>query len=292
MLIILLGLKTLAPPFYPIKYHTDRINMNSNEQLKQSKIVKDRVDFSNQVKRNVLVYLPKGYNPTDKKTKYPVYYLLHGAPGKETDWAVSGDMKKALDQKIQDGSISPLIVVCPDGNGGIFRDTQFIDSTDKKELNETFISRTLVEYIDNSYNTKKASEWRAIGGLSSGGFGAINIGLKHQDVFGFIISFDGYSNIEKNIASNRLIQNSQETIDANSPIKYMSSLKEHQSKILLVSGNKDLYSAKNKELYNKLNSNGFNVDLSVQKGWHLWIYWKKYFAQSLPWLGKDWSSNG
>ena len=58
---------------------------------------------------------------------------------------------------------------------------------------ETFVARDLVETIDARYRTIRSPAGRAIGGLSEGGYGAINIGLHHPREFKVIESWSGYA---------------------------------------------------------------------------------------------------
>jgi enterochelin esterase-like enzyme len=63
-------------------------------------------------KRKMTVYLPPGYS---KDTKYPVFYLLHGAGGDETNWTRAGRAEVILDNLYADKKLVPMIVVMPNG---------------------------------------------------------------------------------------------------------------------------------------------------------------------------------
>jgi enterochelin esterase-like enzyme len=64
-------------------------------------------------KRRLNVYLPPGYS---KDTKYPVFYLLHGAGGNETGWQRQGAADNILDN-LYAAERKPvaMIVVMPNG---------------------------------------------------------------------------------------------------------------------------------------------------------------------------------
>jgi S-formylglutathione hydrolase FrmB len=49
-----------------------------------------------------------------------------------------------------------------------------------------------VAFVDATFRTIPDRRFRAIGGLSSGAFGAVNIASRHPDVFGIGMSFSGY----------------------------------------------------------------------------------------------------
>src|SRR5260370_5705985 len=50
----------------------------------------------------------------------------------------------------------------------------------------------LVAVVDREYRTMADRQYRLIGGLSSGAFGAANIPARHPDLFGVAMGFSGY----------------------------------------------------------------------------------------------------
>lgn len=260
------------------------------KSLKSSLIVKTQLEFFDGKKRNILIYLPKGYDGTKKSITYPVLYLLHGCPGTEANWLKYADGQNNLDRAIKNKIIPPLIAVFPDGNGGVHIDTQFINSYDGKERNEDYIIK-VVNYIDKILNTKKDKKYRAIGGLSAGGFGALNIGLKHQDLFGYILSYSGYGRVEENILSYRFIEGSEKTIYENSPELYLGKLKNKKIKIWLLCGKNDSLIKDNKKLYILFLAHGFDVKIELFEGGHHWYLWSDHMIDGLEWLGEKMKAN-
>ncbi len=63
--------------------------------------------------RKMMVYLPPGYS---KDTKYPVFYLLHGAGDNEGGWTSKGAADLILDNLFADKKMVPMIVVMPNGS--------------------------------------------------------------------------------------------------------------------------------------------------------------------------------
>ena len=57
----------------------------------------------NDMIRRLYVYTPACYDRNDKKTKYPVLYLLHGGGGDEDAWATLGRTCQILDNLIAQG---------------------------------------------------------------------------------------------------------------------------------------------------------------------------------------------
>ena len=148
--------------------------------------------------RAVLVYTPPGYaDPANAHRRYPVLYLLHGSPDAGDGWERYGHASELADELIVKHEIPPLIVVCPDGNGaGRFGDSEYIDAPAVDERPglriATWIVRDLTAWTDAHYRTVPAARGRLLGGISEGGYGAVNLGLQHPDVFGSLIALSGY----------------------------------------------------------------------------------------------------
>ncbi len=121
------------------------------------------------------VYLPYGYNePADTVNSYPVFYLLHGGGENYTHWVNSGELKPTMDSYIETGKAVPMIVVMPDG----------------KNLAPDIFSQELIKdiipYIESNYRAIADKDHRGVGGLSWGGLQALEPGLYHYEMFGYL----------------------------------------------------------------------------------------------------------
>ncbi len=133
-------------------------------------------------KLNITVYLPKGYGKGDK---YPVLYALHGASGNEWTWFEDLDANACADRLISQNMISAMIIVCTKTlNSLTLNDSNVNKGSEHKDLFEEYVCEELVPYIDSHYNTIKSQNSRYIGGVSMGGFIALQIGLHHPQIFG------------------------------------------------------------------------------------------------------------
>ena len=125
-------------------------------------------------------------------TRYPVVYLVHGSPGAGGDWFAAGNVPHAMDVLLENHLVEPMIVVGMDvnGTGPSAEDTECLDSTTGGSQVETYISETVIPWVDAQYRT--ADDWRhrAIGGFSSGGFCALDQGLRHPELYGAILALD------------------------------------------------------------------------------------------------------
>ncbi len=121
------------------------------------------------------VYLPDGYK--DGTTRYPVVYLLHGASGDEHDWTRKGSAVETLDALIRRGLMRPSIAVMP----SIGPQSWFADGAVYKM--ETALINELIPHVEQRYRAGTARSERGIAGLSMGGYGALNLSLKHPQRF-------------------------------------------------------------------------------------------------------------
>ncbi|GAA4210651.1 alpha/beta hydrolase [Actinocatenispora rupis] len=140
--------------------------------------------------QTVYLYLPPGYR-SGATLRYPVLYLYGGWPGRSTDWLAAGRLPEMMDALIAQHRIQPMIVVMPDTTLGGFRDTECLDAVGGPRL-ESFLTGPLVKYVDSHFRTVADRSGRALGGMSSGGFCALNLGLHHTGQVGAIAALEPY----------------------------------------------------------------------------------------------------
>ena len=129
------------------------------------------------------VYLPPGFTPT---RRYPVVYLLHGMKGSPASIYRGMQLAKVADGLIARGA-APFIAVLPvagprvDPNAGEWAGVW-----------ERYLVRDVVPWADAHLPTIRSAAGRALEGVCAGGFGAVDIGLRHPGLFGTLGAFDGY----------------------------------------------------------------------------------------------------
>jgi enterochelin esterase-like enzyme len=126
------------------------------------------------------IYLPPDYDRSPQR-HYPVLYMLHGAGGNYTEWTDSFLPERA-DELIEAGEIPPMIVVMPDGGG----QTYWANWSEGGPRWADYVVQDVVPTIDRRYRTVPTNAGRAIGGLSMGGLGALNLALQHPDIWAVV----------------------------------------------------------------------------------------------------------
>lgn len=147
-------------------------------------------------RQEAYVYLPSGYAQHPSR-RYPALYLLHGFPGRPLAFLETVQMGIVDDALTARHKAQPLILVMPFGSTGTFTDQEWANGYTHGNGWATFVARDLVRYVDAHYRTLPDAAGRAIGGLSEGGYGAINIALHHPREFSVVESWSGYERPDK-----------------------------------------------------------------------------------------------
>ena len=155
--------------------------------------VKDATYFSTAMGevRHFFIYLPPTYGlKSAPRRQYPTVYLLHGDPSNSGEWLRYGT-PAVFDAGFAHGDLPETILVLPDGNGHVSSATQWANRRDGRDRIEDALLE-LVAFVDQHYRTAADRQYRVIGGLSSGAYGAVNVAARHPDVFGVAMGFSGY----------------------------------------------------------------------------------------------------
>lgn len=239
-------------------------------------------------RRELKIYLPIAYNPTGSY-HYPVLYLLHGYPGSDMDWLINTNLQSVLDGMIAKHTLPPLLVVFPDGNGPVVRDSQYINGAAVKQNMEQYLL-DVVKFVDTHYHTNPDRRYRALGGISSGAYAAINVGLHYNNLFAFMISHSGYF-IDREPAFSRLMGNNLVAQQQNNPLAYIARMPVNPKTFIYMDvGGADFRwrVAQNQQMDQALTKRHIPHEFHVTAGWHNWNVWRNNIQKSLPKLGQFW----
>lgn len=144
--------------------------------------------FDTPTEQPLIICLPPSYHSSE--ARYPVVYFLPGFTTDVTEM-IDGTFQKlnigtALDELIAAGKIKEMIFVV--ANGRNFLGGSFYVNSPVTGNWEDFIVKDVVQYVDRNFRTQAKAESRGISGSSMGGFGAVNLGMRHPDVFGAVYS--------------------------------------------------------------------------------------------------------
>jgi enterochelin esterase-like enzyme len=136
-------------------------------------------------------YLPPRYAAAVRRgRRFPVIYLLHPPPGHPSVFFTAGALAVDANVLIHRHRIAPLIAIVPIGRTSAFgNDTEWANA--RAGRYESFVL-DVVHMADHRYATLADRRHRVLGGLSEGGYGAVNIALHHLRTFGGVQSWSGY----------------------------------------------------------------------------------------------------
>lgn len=141
--------------------------------------------------RRLPVYLPPSYG--DGRFSYPSIYVLAGFTGSgemllnRSAW--SETFAERCDRLIAAKKMVESIVVFPDcftDYGG----SQYLNSSATGRY-EDYLIDEIVPFVDRRFRTVPGAASRAVMGKSSGGYGALVMGMRHPDVFRVVCCTSG-----------------------------------------------------------------------------------------------------
>ena len=231
--------------------------------------------------QEILVYLPPGYDSNTQR-RYPVLYLLHGFPGTPLAFMLTVRVGVVEDELFARHLAPPMILVMPFGSSGRFTDEEWADGASPDEGWATFVARDVVKAIDARYRTIPTGAGRAIGGLSEGGYGAINIALHHPREFSVVESWSGYERAARNhsVFGRRL-----QLLARNSPLEYLPrvarAVRRARTYFWFYSGLDDRLRRQNRAFAAELEAARIPHTYEELPGGHNWALWRGNAEPSL-----------
>ncbi len=234
--------------------------------------------------RHALVYLPPQYfsNPDER---FPVVYLLHGSPGMPVDWLRGGGAATAGLTAARAGH--PQVLVIPHLSRNWLDDSECVDGAHM--LVETYVVKDLVPAIDHQLRTVAEPAARALAGMSAGGYCALNLGLRHRDIFGSIIDMSGFTLPTPSGGMRALFGHRSDlaaVVTANSPDVYAARLTPSPpTRIDMICGTSDRSALTPMErLRDTLQQRGIPVTWSTRPGGHTYGVLRPGLVTALNWL--------
>lgn len=259
----------------------------------QSKILGKEVRYT--------IYLPSDYETSSRY--YPVVYMLHGYTDNDIAWIQFGEANATADEGIAQREIPPMILVMPDG--GV---SWFINNYNDSVKYEDFFFKEFIPYIESHYRILAEKRYRAIAGLSMGGYGALVYALKHPDMFSSCVAFSAAVFTDKEIigmeddvwkkglglgyafdpslkGKDRITKQFKD----NDPLYLFKTLDINKIKSVryyIDCGDNDFLYRGNSALHVLLRDLDIPHVYRVREGMHSWVYWRSGLLNGLKFIGE------
>jgi len=246
------------------------------------------------------VVLPERYNKA--RQPFPVLYLLHGGSNDFRGWLTKTPDKTLLHRLADQYN---LIIVTPEND---LRSFYFDSPLDKTSQLETFISKELIDKIDNTYRTVQDKKGRVISGLSMGGHGAMFIAARHPELYAAAGSMSGVMNINAatwKVAPDRAKSSKERFAQLLGPPKegdapypgytmvtLTDRLKANNLPLIFDIGVDDFLIETNRDLHRRLVENNTPHDYIERPGAHTWDYWENALPYQVLFFSKILKANG
>jgi S-formylglutathione hydrolase FrmB len=206
--------------------------------------------------------------------KPSVVYLLHGAGTDFHDWTNNSAVAELAAQNI--------ILVLPDAAGSYYIN----EATGRSRRYEDYLTRDVPAEVYRMYPTAARDRAHvAIVGISRGGYGATNLGLKHPDAYGFIGDISGALDFPERHFRWRAPMDSlalrkvfggdgAPTRTANDPFKVIRSLPPAQVPYIYIAcGDSDPLFSTNQRFAAEVTSMRLPHEFHAMRGGHDWNVW-------------------
>ena len=215
---------------------------------------------------NYRIYKPPCYGQDGHL--YPTLYMLPGNNHTDKVWDRLG-LDEAAEQLIQAQQILPLLIVMADG-GWIANNT-----SGGVGSYETLILNELIPHIEQTTCAWSDPKGRAIGGLSRGGYWALEIAFRHPEQF---VSVGGHSAALLDIAAGPTINPQQTGLNNN-----LGDLR-----IYFDIGQADYLIYNIQRLHEEMETAVIQHTWILNKGDHNEIYWRNHTSDYLIWYSQSW----
>lgn len=211
-------------------------------------------------------YLPPCYGLDGRV--YPVLYLIHGSVQTDSHWLDLG-LARHMDEGISSGRYPPFIVIMPySGELGN------LSSGGEKSIEGVTVN-ALLPYVDAAYCTLPERTGRAIGGISRGGYWALEIAFLHTDLFAAVSGHSSHLRFETDAPQYN-------------PLATYATADLSAMRIWMDWGEGDFLRPGQEQLHQLLTEAGVDHQVTINGGTHNDRYWQIHLRSYLDWHAAGW----
>ncbi len=231
------------------------------------------------------VYLPAGYR-SDAHRRFPVIETFAGYPGSPVLWLRALEIQRMLDTEISTGRMPPTIAVIPYQTDPPGHDSECVDAVGGASF-DTFLGVDVPEAVAARFRTRVDRFGWATLGVSTGGFCAVNLALRHPDQFGVAVSLSGYFSALTDRTTGDLYRGNTKVRDENSPLWRVRHLPVPQLSIFLGCAADDRSAVQQVRDFASVAPPPISLtQLIIKQGGHSGNVWKAMEPVVLDWIAR------
>jgi enterochelin esterase-like enzyme len=238
--------------------------------------------------RYLRVYTPPGYETG--KQRYPVLYLMHGGNCCEYSWMEQARANLILDNLIAEHKARPMIVVMalgarsgpsealgpvPSQMEGFKPPAGRQTNYDPGNLFEKDLLTGIIPLIDSRFRTSADADHRALSGLSQGGIQTVTIGLRHSDIFHWLVPMSAGAESQ---GDDQFVEISRDVYE------HPEVLKKNLKLLHFVVGEEDVLHEADRRLAGLLSAHGVKLTFQAVPGMHEYKVWRQGLHDVTPLL--------
>ena len=225
-------------------------------------------------RRPSAVYLPPSVSP---RRRYPLVILLHGFRGSPYGYVYGLRFAQIADREIEAHRVPPFIAIMPAAGKSVRYNGEWAG------VWERFVVHDVLSWANRHLPVRRGRASRAIGGDSAGGYGAVDIALRHPGLFGTAESWSGYF---VPIADGPLEGAPQRMLQAHDPtllaLRESAALRRLDTRFFLSAGSHDrIVAGHTRAFAGELRRLGIAERFLVMPGRHNGRFWRAQLPAAL-----------
>lgn len=255
--------------FYSIKLNTtDTVQDLSHHEWTSSSLG---------VPKEYYTYTSPHFSDTQKEKT--IFFFLHGYPGEALDWPKNTTIMSQTLNLYTNRRLGEYMLVFGDFNGPKITDGQYLNADLIQQPMEDYVLE-LIDHVANQFHYNNQDAKLNLIGISSGGYGAVNISLHNPNIFNNIVCLSGYFT-NKESSFHQLISKPNTSQE---PLLYIQNQPISTSThYILKIGNLDdeRFRQENERLYQIFQQKGISVSYEETDGGHNWDTWENMLQDVL-----------
>jgi S-formylglutathione hydrolase FrmB len=224
------------------------------------------------------------WHPAIPETKtLPVLYFLHGVPSDPKSIVEHEGLAQQVQDYVSRGG-TPFVLAVPDGNGSRHDDTEWANAADGSDQIENRVLDQVIPAVEGTHRRDAAH--RAVAGFSMGGYGSMNLALRHPNLFGAVASISGYFRVDDPA---HMFGDRPDVIDANRPDEHLAAARHVRIFLSAADSETDPVIKGEPQRFKKLlDEESIPCVLDERPGGHDWDYVRSVLPDVFAFLAKGW----